>query len=207
MLGSLIEFLNAPAFALGAFAASRAELLGAVLGVWMVFCNFRVDPLGWPLAIASSALYLLVFAQARLYGDAALQLLFIALALWGWWQWLRGSTADGSALTVRPLTARGRGAALFAFALLWPATGLLLKHGTDTDVPWWDAFPTAGSIVGQVLLARKHVENWIAWLLVNTVAVVLFAYKGLWLTTLLYGLFALLSVIGWRTWARLASAR
>jgi nicotinamide mononucleotide transporter len=170
----------------------------------MVACNMRVNPLAWPLAIASSALYLIVFWQAKLYGDGALQVLFIAIAAWGWWQWLRGTQADGRTLAVRHLTPRGRAAALAAFALLWPATGLFLDRATDTDVPWWDAFPTAGSVVGQWLLARKYVENWPAWAAVNAVGIALFAYKGLWPTTLLYGVFLALSFAGWRGWQRLA---
>lgn len=204
MLADLVAVLNLPAFALGAFAASRAELLGALLGVWMVLLNMRVNPAAWPLAIASSLLYLLVFWDARLYGDASLQLLFVTVAFWGWWQWLHGRQADGSALEVRHLGPRGRAAALAAFALLWPAIGLLLKHATDTDVPWWDAFPTAGSVVAQVLLGRKYVENWPGWVAVNVVAIGLFAYKGLWLTVGLYALFALLAVAGWRAWSRRA---
>lgn len=205
MLADLVAFLTAPAFTLGSLAASKAELLGATLGVWMVLLNLRVHPGAWPLAIASSLLYLLVFWDARLYGDAALQVLFVVLSFWGWWQWLRGTQADGSVLAVRHLGTRGRAAALIAFALLWPATGLLLKHSTDTDVPWWDAFPTAGSVVAQVLLARKYVENWPGWLGVNLVAIGLFAYKGLWLTVGLYALFAMLAVVGWRAWSRRAA--
>ena len=202
----LIAFLNAPALTSGLFVFSRAEAAGALLGVWMVLCNFRVHPLAWPLAILSSALYLLVFWDARLYGDASLQLLFIALGFWGWWQWLRGHQADGRKLAVRHLPARGWLAALLGMALLWPAIGLLLARTTDTDVPWWDAFPTAGSLVGQVLLGRKYVENWTAWLAVNLVAVALFAYKALWLTVVLYAIFAALSVVGWRQWRRKAAA-
>lgn len=206
MLADLVAFFNAPAIALGALAASRAELFGALLGVWMVLLNMRVNPGAWPLAIASSLLYLLVFWDARLYGDAALQLLFIAVAFWGWWQWLRGRQADGRLLSVRHLGWRGRVAALAAFALLWAAIGLLLKQATDTDVPWWDAFSTAGSVVAQVLLGRKYVENWPGWVAVNLVAIGLFAYKGLWLTVGLYALFALLALAGWRAWARRAAA-
>ncbi|MDP3614680.1 MAG: nicotinamide riboside transporter PnuC, partial [Rubrivivax sp.] len=74
----------------------------------------------------------------------------------------------------------------------------------DSDVPWFDALPTAASITGQVLLGRKFVENWPVWFGVNVVSVALFAYKGLWLTVLLYALFAALSLLGWRTWQRLA---
>ena len=206
MIDRFVAALASPAFTIGTLAASWAELIGAVFGVWMVLCNFRVHPLAWPLAIASSALYLLVFWQARLYGDGALQILFIAVAFWGWWQWLRGTGADGRPLVVRRLSWRGRAGALLAFALLWPATGALLWLATDTDVPWWDAFPTAGSVIGLLLLGRKLVENWAAWLAVNLVALTLFAYKGLWLTVGLYALFALLSVVGWRTWSRHAAA-
>jgi nicotinamide mononucleotide transporter len=204
-MDTLVAFLNAPALAFGRLSASSAELAGALLGVAMVGCNMRVNPLGWPLAIASSALYLLVFWQARLYGDASLQLVFIVVALWGWWQWLRGHQADGRALSVRYLGVRARWLTLAAMALLWPATGWFLARATDTDVPWWDAFPTAGSLIGQWLLGRQYVENWPTWVAVNVVAVALFAYKGLWLTAGLYALFALLALAGWRSWARRAA--
>ena len=206
-MDALVAFLNAPALAYGGLRASVAELAGALLGVAMVAFNMRVNPLGWPLAIASSALYLLVFWPARLYGDAGLQLVFIVVALWGWWQWLRGRQADGRALAPRRLGMRARWLALAAMALLWPATGWFLARATDTDVPWWDAFPTAGSLIGQWLLGRQYIENWPTWVAVNVVGVGLFAYKGLWLTVGLYALFALLALAGWRAWTRLAAAR
>jgi nicotinamide mononucleotide transporter len=204
---ALVAFLNAPALSYGGLRASVAELAGALLGVAMVGFNMRVNPLGWPLAIASSALYLIVFWQARLYGDAGLQLVFIAVALWGWWQWLRGRQADGRAIAPRRLGMHARWLALAAMALLWPATGWFLARATDTDVPWWDAFPTAGSLIGQWLLGRQYIENWPTWVAVNVVGVGLFAYKGLWLTVGLYALFALLALAGWRAWTRLAAAR
>ena len=124
------------------------------------------------------------------------------VALWGWWQWLRGTEASGAALQVRALGARGRWWLLAALALAWPATGLFLKRYTDTDVPWWDAFPTAASVIGQWLLGRKYIENWAAWVVVNIVSVGLFAYKGLWLTMLLYTLFIAMSFMGWRAWRK-----
>ncbi len=196
----------ATAFTLLGVAVTRLELVAFVLAIVMVFCNIRVNPVAWPLAIASSALYFLLFWQHRLYGDASLQIVFIVVAGWGWWQWLHGRQDDGRLLRPRQLGVRGRWIALAAVALAWPATGLFLAHWTDTDVPWWDAFPTAGSLVGQWLLGRKYVENWLAWLVVNVVAVTLFAFKGLWLTAILYTLFALLSVVGWRAWVRLAAS-
>ena len=73
-------------------------------------------------------------------------------------------------------------------------------------MPWWDAFPTAASVLGQWLLGRKYVENWPTWLVVNVAATALFAYKGLWLTVLLYAIFIVLSLVGWRAWQRLLPA-
>lgn len=191
-----------PAFTAWGSPITWVELIAVVLALWMVGCNMRVRPLGWPLAMASAALYALLFWDARLYGDAALQLVFITVAGWGWWQWLRGTDAHGRALQVnrlaRPVALKALGITLLA----WPLLGFFLDRFTDTDVPYWDAFPTTLSLLGQWLLGRKHIENWPTWILVNTVSVALFAYKGLWLTVVLYTLFIGLSVAGWRAWQR-----
>lgn len=204
--GAWLRAALQPAFTLWGSPATWLELVAVVLSLAMVACNLRVNPAAWPLAIAASALYALLFADARLYGEAGLQFVFIAVALWGWWQWLRGTTGDGAPLRVGWMTARGRWTALALTLAAWPLLALLLDRATDSDVPWLDALPTVGSLAGQLLLARKRVENWPVWLAVNVVSVVLFAVKGLWLTVGLYALFALLSVWGWRAWTRMASS-
>jgi len=184
------------------------ELVAFALSIAMVVCNIRVNVIGWPLAIVSSLLYMLLFWNSRLYGDASLQIFFAVVAGWGWWQWLRGTDEEGHALRVRSLGAHGRTSVLVAIAIAWPATALFLHRFTDTDVPWWDAFPTAASLVGQYLLGRKYVENWPVWIVVDVVGAALFAYKGLWLTTLLYLVFVAMAAVGWRGWlARAAAAR
>jgi nicotinamide mononucleotide transporter len=188
------------AFTLWGAPTTWLELIAVVLALAMVFCNIREIHWGWPLAILSSLLYAELFWRSRLYGDASLQVVFVVVAGWGWWQWLRGHAADGRTLHVQRLSRAGVVNTLAACALLWPATGLVLKHFTNTDVPWWDAFPTALSLVGQFLLGRKYNENWLLWIAVNPVSVALFAYKGLWLTAVLYTIFIGLSVAGWRAW-------
>ena len=198
--------LFATAFeALGA-PVSWAECIAFMLALAMVWLNIRVDARAWPLAIASSLLYGALFWNSRLYGEASLQAFFALVALWGWWQWLRGTGDGGAPLRVRWLGARARWRLAAVLALAWPALGALLRRWTDTDVPWWDAFPTAASIAGQWLLGRKYIENWIVWLVVNLASVGLFAYKGLWLTVLLYAIFAALSVQGLIAWRRIGAA-
>ena len=198
--------LLAPAFSAWGVPVTVLEIVAFVLALAMVAANMRVNPVAWPLAMASSLLYALLFADSRLYGEASLQLFFVVLALWGWWQWLRGSGAGGAPLVVRHMTLHQRWLAAAATLAAWPLLGLLLQHGTDSDVPYFDALPTVASVTGQVLLGRKFVENWPVWVGVNVVSVALFAAKGLWLTVLLYALFTVLSFIGWRAWRRLARA-
>jgi nicotinamide mononucleotide transporter len=204
LLFSLKAWLEGPV-ALGLqLTSTRLELLGFVLALVMVVCNIRVNPWAWPLAIVSSLVYGVVFWQSKLYGESGLQLFFVAMAAWGWWQWLRGTAIAGQALVVRPLKRKAWPWLLASFLVLWWSLAQLLDHRTDTDVPWWDAATTAGSIVGTWLLGRKHVENWPTWVAVNAVSVGLFVHKGLWLTSVLYTVFLVLALIGWRTWHRLA---
>ncbi|MEN9396810.1 MAG: hypothetical protein RLZ81_1340 [Pseudomonadota bacterium] len=190
------------AFTVWGSATTWLELVAFVLALAMVGFNIREVHWGWPLAVISSLMYFALFWRSKLYGDAALQIFFALVAFWGWFQWLRGVSDDGSALHIARLTRQGSIRTVAACVLLWPLTGLFLKHFTDTDVPWWDAFPTAVSVVAQFLLGRKLIENWLMWIVVNVVSVGLFAFKGLWLTALLYVLFIGLSVVGLRAWQR-----
>ncbi len=194
------------AFTLWGSPVTWVEVVAFVLSLAMVGANLRVYVIAWPLAIVSSLLYGWLFAASKLYGEAGLQIFFVVVAFWGWWQWLRGRGDGDAPLVVHRLTPRHRWAALAATLAAWPLLGLLLARVTDSDVPYLDALPTVSSVTGQLLLGRKLVENWAVWLAVNVVSIGLFAFKGLWLTMLLYALFAALSVVGWRAWTRLADA-
>lgn len=204
MLATLWAALLAPAFTAFGSPISWLELVAFVLAVWMVICNMRVRLLAWPLALISSLMYFGLFLDGKLYGEAGLQLVFAALALWGWWQWRFGRTRDGATLQVRRLGLRGLLTPVLLTLAAWPLLGLFLDRVTDSPLPYWDAFPTVASLLGQWLLARKYEENWPTWIVVNLVSVVLFGLKGYWLTVLLYAGFIPLSVMGWRAWRQAA---
>jgi nicotinamide mononucleotide transporter len=210
MLASLIAWLQPaliPAFAAFGTPVTWLEVVAFVLSLWMVGCNMRVHWFAWPLAIVASALYALLFVASRLYGEASLQVFFAVVGAWGWWQWVRGHDAQGHALVVHRMSRRLATGTALATLAAWPLLGLLLRRYTDSDVPWLDGLSTAGSIAGQFLLGRKFLENWAVWLAVNVFSVVLFAVKGLWLTVILYAIFAVLSVAGWRAWRAIEGRR
>lgn len=197
-------------------AATWLELLAFSCALTGVALNALENRWGWPVSAISSVLYGWLFFEHRLYGDSALQLYFIAVSIWGWRLWqdrpAESSRPDGQATTTAqsapPIRIRrlGRSALLrlaIGLAAAWLATGMLLSSWTDTDVPWWDAAPTVGSIAAQAMVARKVLQAWHLWVLVNAIAMALFAFKALWLTALLYALLLMTACGALVRWRRL----
>lgn len=159
----------------------------------------------WWIGIIGCALFAWVFFEARLYADVTLQAFFILTSIYGWWKWLHGN--EGRQLPVRfsaprLLLASGAGAAAVALGYGW-----LLLRFTDAYAPFLDSVVLAFSVLGQLLMMERRVENWWAWLLVNTIAVPLYASRGLHVTAVLYAAFwinAIVSLVKWRALARKA---
>jgi nicotinamide mononucleotide transporter len=186
------------------FTTTPFELIAFLLALITVALNIRQTHWAWLFSIASSALYGVVFFGARLYGDMGLQVVFIVVSVWGWYQWLYGG-AQHDALKVSWLDGLGVQQALLGWLGGFVVLALFLQHATNTDVPLTDGFLTAGSLVGQLLLSRKKIENWIVWIVVDTLYVGLYVYKGLMLTAILYGVFILMAAFGLNAWRRAAA--
>ncbi len=192
--------MNDPLAILG-IATTPLELLSFILAVITVVLTIRQNHWAWLFSIVSSATYGVVFYDAKLYGDMSLQVVFIWVSVWGWYQWLHGS-ASHDALVVSRSSRRGWIVSLLAWAAAFAALALFLDHYTDTKVPYMDGFLTAGSLVGQVLLARKKLENWLVWIVVDLIYVSLYMVTNLHLTAILYAIYVVLAVIGLREWMR-----
>jgi nicotinamide mononucleotide transporter len=199
VLTLLLGYANMPLH-LAVFATTPLELLSFLLSVATVWLNIRQSHWGWLFAIISSATYGLVFYGSRLYGDMGLQLVFIAVSVFGWYQWLHGDDSHDK-LPVTALSSRGRWLAAGAWLAGFVVLAWFLKSYTDTDVPNSDGFLTAGSLVGQLLLSRKKIENWHVWIIVDVLYVGLYLHKHLMLTAILYAIFVGMAVIGLRTWS------
>jgi nicotinamide mononucleotide transporter len=184
-------------------ATTWLELIGFILSVITVLLNIRQNHWAWLFAIISSAVYGKVFYDTRLYGDMGLQVVFIVVSVWGWYSWLHGG-AQRQALDVTRLDRAGWIASFAGWAVGFVLLAWFLKTFTNTDVPHADGFLTAGSLLGQVLLSRKKVENWHAWIAVDILYVGLYVYKNLILTAILYGVFVLMAIVGLRAWNRAA---
>ncbi|MNR79369.1 Nicotinamide riboside transporter PnuC [compost metagenome] len=183
----------------GLVSTSWLELASFALALVMVLLNIRQSAWAWLFSIASAALYVIVFYDSKLYGDMSLQFFFIAVSLWGWYQWLFGGTTHHGVQVSRMSRASYLYAGLF-WLLGFIAIAAFLRMFTDTDVPHIDAFLTAGSLLGQILLSRKKLENWYVWIVIDLIYVGLYTHKNLYLTALLFALFVVLAAVGLRTW-------
>jgi nicotinamide mononucleotide transporter len=157
----------------------------------------------WWTTLVGCVLFGIVFFDARLYADVTLQLFFVATAVVGWWRWLHGE--QGSSLPVRHSSVALVVLSALAGLAVTLAYGWLLHRFTDAYAPFLDSAILAFSVLGQLLLIDRRVENWWCWLLVNTVAVPLYATRGLHLTSLLYAGFWVNALVSLRRWQRLAA--
>lgn len=187
--------------ALGADSVNPIEIIAALLGLANVTLVARRSIWNYPFGIAMVALYAVVFAEAKLYSDAILQIFFLVVQIYGWWNWAR-SRADAGEVAVRRLGWPARGAwiaSALAATALW---GWMMHAMTDASFPWWDASVLMLSVAGQLLMSWRFLENWLFWIVVDIVSVGLYAAKGLYPTTALYVVFLGLSVWGLLAWRR-----
>lgn len=154
----------------------------------------------WWTGVIACLLFGLLFYDARLYADVALQGFFVVTSLLGWWQWLRGNR--GEALPVSRSGPRTIGLAVLIGLAVTMAYGAVLHVYTDAYAPFVDSAVLAFSVIAQILLMRRRLETWAFWLLVNSLAVPLYASRELYLTAGLYAAYWINALIAWRYWRR-----
>lgn len=180
---------------------SPFEIIGTVLGIWGVWLTIRQNIWCWPIGAVQVLVYAWVFFTAKLYSDVLLQLVFFVLEVYGWWYWLRGGEKRAE-LPVTRLSAKAVAGWLVLGAALTAGWGELMHRTTDAALPHWDAFVLVFSLIAQWFQARKNLECWPGWVVVNVVAIGVYWAKDLRLTSGLYLVFLAMSFWGWRAWRR-----
>ncbi|WP_329458539.1 nicotinamide riboside transporter PnuC [Streptomyces sp. NBC_01497] len=208
-VADLLDPLREPLVTVLGTTVGWSEILGFGSGALCVWLVARRHVANWPVGIANNLFYLLLFAGAGLYADAALQVVFIVLAAFGWWVWTHGGGPESAGSPpVRRSTRAEWGMLIAAGTVGTAALTVLLGRFTDSTVPFWDALTTALSLAATYGQCRKLIESWWLWIAADLVYVPLYAYKGLYLTSLLYVGFIALCVTGLRGWHRdLGAAR
>ena len=194
------SFLLIGLTALGVTRFDWLETLAFVTGGICVWLTVRQHIWNWPIGIANSLIFAIVFWQSRLFADMTLQWVYVALGFFGWYHWLRGGQSGG------PLEARRAPFWLMILVLASVGAGTLFMEWHLTRVhdaaPLWDALTTCLSLAAQYLLTRKFLENWALWILADLIYIPLYWSRGLMLTSVLYMVFLALCVAGMRQWQR-----
>ncbi|CTP83065.1 transporter [Xanthomonas translucens pv. poae] len=178
---------------------SPLELLAVLvnlLGVWLTARRVRWC---WPVNVVAVLLYAWLFYQWKLYSDMLLQGVYVVLQGYGWWRWSQGRLDHGK-VQVGPLPRREGVLSLLAGAAGALSLGWLMHRHTDAALPWLDAALSAFSLVASVWAARKRIANWTLWIVLDSLYVGVFVYKGLYPTAALYAGFVLLAIYGLRLW-------
>ena len=175
------------------------EIAAVLFGLLCVALTIRQHIACWPAGLAMVTLYIFIFYEAKLYSDMLLQVVYIFLQIYGWWAWARGGPRQ-SPLPVTEAPPRELGFWLTAGVLATAALGSAMRYGTDASFPYVDAFTTISSLIAQWLLARKRLQSWLVWIVVDVVSVGLYFAKDLYLTAGLYFVFLFLAILGYTTW-------
>ncbi|MEY4270909.1 MAG: hypothetical protein RLZZ58_2125 [Pseudomonadota bacterium] len=193
----MLESLSAQVAAL---FSHPIEWIAVLLGILNITLLVRRSVWNYPFGMVMVCLYAVIFHEQKFYSDMLLQGVFFALQAYGWAYWQR--SGDGAPIRVRTLTPRQCLTAAAATAAAWLAWSSAMVRWTDAAAPFADGAVAMASITAQILLARRYLENWLVWIFVDILAIGLFASRGLILTALLYGLFLVMSFVGWRQWRR-----
>ncbi len=177
------------------------EWIAAVAGAASVYLSARQNIWSWPTAIVNVSLYTFIFLRSGLFSDMGLQVVYLALSIYGWHQWLHGG-ALRAPLEVSRASTRVWLVSGIAAVVFWLALARYTSTLSGVSLPYLDAGLTTLSLVAQWMMTRKILENWILWIIADIVYVPMFIYKGLYVTGGLYAVFLVLATSGFVQWRR-----
>ncbi len=177
---------------------SLLETSGVITGILCVYLAAKNNIWNWPIAIISVLIYIFIFFEAKLYADTGLQVYFLLMNFYGWYFWSRKDQHQRvpvSSISFKEIILSLAGIVIFTAML-----GFFLYKRTDASFPFIDSFCTACSLIAQVFLARKVLENWLIWIFVDIIYVGVYISKDLHLTAGMYALYIIIAAIGYRDW-------
>ena len=185
--------------------ATIIEYIGVAIGLIYLFLEYKASLWLWPVGVVMSLLYITIFYQSKFYADAGIYAYYLGANIYGLIEWKRNRKSEHEKVVEMPITHTPKGKILPLTLIglaIWAVLWLLLSRLTDSPVPMGDSFTTALSVVAMYLLAKKHIEHWWLWVVVNLVSTVLYAWKGLYPTTGLFAFYTIIAAMGYFNWRK-----
>ena len=174
------------------------EAIAVILAIIYLLLAVKQDIRCWYAAIFSSSLYFFIMYSAGLYMEAILQIFYIAMAFYGWSQW-RNIVEGNTELVVRTWKSSQHIKAIFSVLIMTLISGWVLKEYTNAALPFLDGLTTWGAIVATYMVAKRLLENWIYWFVIDSVSIFLFISRGLYLTSFLFFVYLIIIYFGYKS--------
>lgn len=186
------------------FSKHYQEIAGTLLSFLYLYFSIKQNIWLWPLGLISSAIYVYVFYNAGIYADMALQVYYVGISIYGWYYWLAGAKnkKDTFGLPIKKTDKQMAVYLLMITLVLFVVISQVLVYSTNSQIPYWDAFTTAASITATWMLAKKYIEHWLIWVVVDLVSSALYVYKNLYFTVFLYLVYTIMAVVGYLQWKK-----
>lgn len=178
------------------------EAIGTFISIIYIYFSIKQKIWLWPLGLISSILYVYIFYDHKIYADMGLQLYYVVISIYGWYSWNRSNIHSNNQTNVQLLRNNHKlTIVLLAVSfIIFIIISQILIYFTDSPIPYADAFTTSLSIVATWMLAKRYIENWLIWILIDAVSSLIYMYKDLYFTVFLYGVYTIMAVVGYRTW-------
>jgi len=185
------------------------EVAAVILAITYLLLAVRENVWCWLFAFLSTAIYTVLFRDVSLLMDSALNVYYMAMAVFGWYQWTRGGTGSSAGsndashtLAIQLLSKQQHGLIIISILLLSIVSGYLLSEYSGAAWPYVDSFTTWASVITTYLITRKYLQNWLYWIVIDAVSVPLYIERGLGLTAMLFVLYIIIAVIGYFNWRK-----
>lgn len=197
MAGTFSESINQFLFGTGIL-----EWFGVFTGILCVWLAAKNNIWNWPFAIVSVLIYIFIFFESKLYADMGLQFYFLGMNLYGWYFWSKNKNNPQASRPISSITSREILLSIVGISVFTTAIGFLLHKETDASFPFIDSFCTACSLIAQLFLARKVLQNWLIWIFVDVIYVGVYFSKDLYATGLMYALYIFIAIMGYLDWRK-----
>jgi nicotinamide mononucleotide transporter len=179
------------------------EWFGVFTGILCVWLAAKNNIYNWPIAIVSVVIYIFIFFESKLYADMGLQFYFLIMNFYGWYFWSKNKNNKQAESAVSLITKKEIMLSIAGVVVFTAVLGFLLHKNTDASFPFVDSFCTACSLIAQIFLARKVLQNWLIWIFVDIIYVGVYVSKDLYATAFMYALYVYIASVGYFDWRRI----
>ncbi len=178
------------------------EIVGFIVGLFYLFWEYKADPKMWIASIIMPAIGIILYFSKGIYADSAMNIYYLLIGIYGYRNWTRKLPDTNKTLPITRTPIRMVGVLVLSAFVLWALIAWILLNFTDSTIPYVDAFTTSLAIVASWMAAKKYCEQWLVWLIIDLVTIPMQAYKGLVFYPVLYSIYSVIAVLGYRNWLR-----